>query len=178
MIFQRIMLLALSLLLTACSAGIKEFEGTGPALQLEQFFDGPLVAHGMVQSRSGKVTGRFKAVMTGRWQGNEGVLEEDFYWDDGRHEQRIWYLTKTAANRYEGRAADVVGTAVGTTAGHALNWQYQLNVKTAERELTVTLDDWMYLLDENRMLNRTKMTYFGFHVGDITLYIERTGVPE
>lgn len=160
--------------LTACSASIDDYQGESPELKLETFFNGPLVAHGMVQNRSGKVTQRFTATMEGTWDGNEGVLDEQFYWDDGREQERVWRLTKVDENTYEGRAGDVEGTAVGTTAGNALNWVYKLQVETGGRTLNVTLDDWMYLLDEDRMINRTKMTYFGFHVGDITLYIERT----
>ncbi len=160
-------------ILTGCSASIDDYAGTTPELKLEEFFNGPLTAHGVVQSRSGEVTGRFTATMVGTWDGNEGVLDEDFFWDDGREEKRIWYLTKTGPNTYEGTAGDVDGTAVGTTSGLALNWVYQLQVEAGGRELKVTLDDWMYLIDEDRMINRTRMTYFGFHVGDITIYIER-----
>lgn len=159
--------------LAGCSASIDDYAGMTPELKLEEFFNGPLIAHGMVQDRSGKVTQRFTATMIGTWDGNEGVLDEDFYWDDGREEKRVWYLTKTSENTYEGTAGDVVGTAVGTVAGNALNWVYQLEVEASGRELKVTLDDWMFLIDEDRMINKTKMTYFGFHVGDLTIYLER-----
>lgn len=171
--FYSTLLLFLVVLLSGCSASITDFKDSSPELKLEQFFNGPLRAHGMVQDRSGKITGRFSVNMVGRWQGNSGVLEEDFIWDDGRKQQRIWYLTKTADNRYTGTASDVIGTAVGTTAGNALNWKYQLSVPTDYGELDISLDDWMYLLDNKRMFNRTKMTYFGFYVGELTLYIEQ-----
>jgi hypothetical protein len=31
------------------------------------------------------------------------------------------------------------------------------------------MDDWMYLMDAHVMLNKTVMTKFGFHLGDVTL---------
>ena len=31
------------------------------------------------------------------------------------------------------------------------------------------MDDWMYMIDEQTVLNRTTMTKFGFRVGDVTL---------
>ncbi|RUO25604.1 DUF3833 domain-containing protein [Aliidiomarina minuta] len=167
-------LLVLSLfLVVACSASISDYEGETPELKLEEFFNGSLVAHGMVQNRQGKVTQRFTATMEGTWDGNEGVLDEMFYWDDGREEQRVWYLTKTGEKTYEGRASDVVGVAEGQVEGNALHWVYQLEVDIDGRGMTLTLDDWMYLLDEDRIINRTEMRYFGVRVGDITLYIER-----
>ena len=33
----------------------------------------------------------------------------------------------------------------------------------------VQMDDWMYLMDGKVMLNRTAMSKFGVHLGDITL---------
>lgn len=161
------------LLLSGCAAHIDDYADSTPTLKLEEFFNGPLVAYGMVQDRSGKVTQRFEVEMVGTWEGNEGVLDEQFVWDDGREQERIWYITKVGENRYNGRASDVEGVAEGTVQGHALHWVYKLQVPVGERTLSITLDDWMYLLDEQRLLNKTEMRYFGFRVGEITLYIER-----
>jgi hypothetical protein len=169
-----LILTALAMSLTACtSAKIADYEGESPELKLEEFFQGDLVGYGTVQTRSGKVSRRFKVDIIGTWEGNEGELDETFYWSDGTEQKRIWKLTKTGENTYEGTAGDVEGVAVGTTAGYALHWVYKLEVEVDGRELSLTLDDWMYQLDEDRLMNRSKMTYFGFHVGDITLYIER-----
>ena len=109
--------------------------------------------------------------MTGTWEGNEGVLDEHFTYADGREQQRVWHITKTGPNSYEGRADDVEGVAKGTTAGNVLNWEYQLEVVVDGEPLILTLDDWLYLIDENNMINRTDMSKWGFPVGEITLYI-------
>jgi hypothetical protein len=37
------------------------------------------------------------------------------------------------------------------------------------------MDDWMYLIDENTMVNRAKMSKFGFEVGEVTLFFRRRG---
>ena len=61
---------------------------------------------------------------------------------------------------------------MGTTAGNALNWQYVLNVKMDDGStMALSLDDWMYLIDSDNMINRTSMYKFGIPVGEITLYI-------
>lgn len=165
---------AFALSVTACSsANISDYEGESPTLKLEEFFQGDLVGYGTVQTRSGKVSRRFKVDIVATWEGDQGELDETFYWSDGTEQKRIWKLTKTGDNTYIGTAGDVEGEAVGTTAGNALHWVYKLEVDVDGRELSLTLDDWMYQLDENRLMNRSKMTYFGVHVGDITLYIER-----
>lgn len=165
--------LAAALMLLGCSAKIDDYKDDSPALHLDQFFVGNIVAHGMVQDRSGKVTQRFRADIVGTWEGDQGVLDEVFYWDDGREETRVWQLTKTGPNSYEGTAGDVVGVAKGTTAGNALHWVYQLEVPFRDSTIAITLDDWMFLLDEDRLVNRTEMRKFGFRVGEITIYMER-----
>lgn len=161
------------MLLSACSASIDDYQGEQPKLQLEQFFSGKLVAHGIVQDYSGKVIQRFTAQLEGSWEGNKGTLEEHFVYADGRTQERVWKLTKTGPDTYEGRAGDVNGVAVGTTKGNALNWEYQLQVEVDGEPMTITLDDWMYLVDENNLINRSQMYKYGLPVGEITLYIGR-----
>lgn len=161
------------LFLTACSASIEDYQGRTPELKLETFFNGPLIAYGTVQDYSGDVIKRFRVEMEGTWDGNEGKLEEQFYYADGSTQERIWYLTKTGPDTYEGRADDVEGVAVGTTAGNALNWQYVLQVEMDGDTINLSLDDWMYLVDQDNMINRTTMRKFGVTVGEITLYIGR-----
>src|SRR5690606_8489835 len=130
------------IMLGACSASIEDYQAESPKLKLEEFFQGDLVAYGTVQDFKGKVTQRFRVEMQGSWDGNEGKLDEQFYYADGREQTRVWYLTKTAENTYEGRASDVEGVAVGTTAGNALNWVYTLNVELEDGDtIALKLDD-------------------------------------
>lgn len=166
-----IALLATVLLLTGCSAKLEDYNGVTPELKLEQFFNGELIAYGMVQDYTNKVNQRFKVDMIGTWNGNEGVLDETFYYDDGSTSKRIWYITKTAEGRYVGRADDVIGSAEGQVAGNTLNWVYDLEIDLDGEPFVITLDDWLYLIDENNMMNRTEMRKFGIPVGEITIYI-------
>ncbi|RUO62264.1 DUF3833 domain-containing protein [Pseudidiomarina insulisalsae] len=157
--------------LVGCSTSLDTYKNVQPHLKLEEFFNGELVAYGMVQDYSGEVIQRFRAELVGSWDGNEGVLDETFYYADGRTEKRVWYLTKTGPDRYEGRADDVEGVAEGKVAGNVLNWSYVLNLELDGEPFSVKLDDWLYLVDEENMINRTHMYKYGFNVGEITLYI-------
>jgi hypothetical protein len=135
--------------------------------------NGQLEAPGIVTDRAGKVLRRFTVHMTGRWNGDEGVLEEDFRYSDGSTERRVWHLTRGGDGRYTGRAADVVGTAQGVESGNALNWRYTLRIPVDGRVFDVDLDDWMYLVDEQVMLNRATMSKFGIRVGEVLLAFRR-----
>ena len=52
-------LLGVVLLLGGCAAQIRDYEGREPVLDLREYFDGPLVAWGIVQDRSGEQTRSF-----------------------------------------------------------------------------------------------------------------------
>ena len=140
-----------------------------PRLDLRSYFTGPLTAHGIFTDRGGKVVRRFTVKMVGTWTGNQGVLDEDFIYSDGTKERRVWRLTDQGNGRYSGRADDVVGEAVGSAAGNALNWRYTLALKVDGKTIEVQFDDWMYLMDERVMLNKAVMSKFGIHLGEVTL---------
>lgn len=164
----------LSWLLVACgTANLDEHASTTPALKLEEFFSGELKAYGMVLDRSGNLLRRFEVDLVGTWQGDKGELAEWFRFDDGEKSTRTWYLQKIGENQYQGYADDVIGTAKGRTSGAALYWNYDLEIEVDGALYQVNLDDWMFLIDENRLFNTTEMTKFGFRVGTLILYIER-----
>ena len=138
-----------------------------PSLDMQTYFNGTIDGHGMFQDRKGQVQRRFVVVIKASWQGDVGTLDEDFIWSDGKKEKRIWTLTKLSANRFEGRAADVIGTAEGTINGNALQWRYVLKLPVDDKTYEVNFDDWMFLIDEKTMLNRAVMRKFGFKLGEV-----------
>jgi len=146
-----------------------DYAAEKPALDLKTYFDGELVAHGLFTDRSGKVARRFVVQLTGRWNGDQGVLDERFTYSDGKTERRVWRLTALGGGRYEGRADDVVGVAQGVAAGNALNWRYTLALPVDGKVVEVQFDDWMFLMDERVMLNKAVMSKFGVRLGEVTL---------
>ncbi len=171
----RLTIVLVSLLLGACSTvGIYDYEGSSPELDLRTFFDGDLKAYGIVQDYSGKVTRRFRADITASWEGDEGILDEVFWFDDGERSTRLWRLKDLGDGRYSGTAGDVVGEAFGKVRGSAFRWQYDLLLPIDGDEVKVRLDDWLYLVTDNRLLNRTSIRKFGLEVGEVTLVIENT----
>ena len=85
----------------------------------------------------------------------------------------MWAITCVDASRYIGRADDVVGEAQGEAAGNSLRWRYVLALPVDGRVWNVDFDDWMYLIDNKMMLNRSAMRKFGFQLGDVTLSFTR-----
>lgn len=56
-----------------------------------------------------------------------------------------------------------------------LRWNYVLALPVDGRVWNVRMDDWMYLMDGRTMLNRTAMSKFGIHLGDVTVVHRATG---
>lgn len=172
---KRLLIVSMTLLAACSQVNVGDYRGTRPVLDLKTFFDGELAAYGILADRSGRVTRKFSARIMASWQDDEGTLVEHFVYDDGEEEDRTWRLVYHGNDRYTGTADDVVGTASGQTAGSAFNWRYSLDVPWREDSIVVNLDDWLYLVDDNHLINRTALRKFGFRVGELTLVIEKTG---
>ena len=157
-------------MLTACTTtDVAQYAQEKPLLDLQQYFDGTVDAWGMFQDRSGKVVKRFTVVIQCSWKDDVGTLDEDFSYSDGTRQKRVWTLKKGANGQYIGTAADVVGNAVGNIAGNALRWRYVLALPVGDKVYNVNFDDWMFLMDEQVMLNRAVISKFGFRLGEVTL---------
>lgn len=167
---RRWLVLAAAVALAGCaSPRPADYAAERPVLDLKTYFNGPITAHGIFTDRSGKVVRRFTVAMTGSWSGHQGVLDERFSYSDGSTERRVWRLTDLGGGRYEGRADDVVGVAIGEAAGNALNWRYTLALPVDGRVWEVQFDDWMFLVDERVLLNKAVMSKFGVRLGEVTL---------
>lgn len=163
-------LLAGSAVLAGCaSPQVTDYAQQRPLLELDRYFNGRVLAHGIFQKRGGEVVRRFAVVMDCHWEGNQGVLDEAFTYADGSTQRRVWRLTKHADGRYTGRADDVVGEAQGQESGNAFRWNYTLRLPVDGKEVEVQFDDWMFLVDERVMLNRATMSKFGVTLGEVLL---------
>ena len=159
-----------SLGLTACaSSGVEQYQAEQPVLDIKTYLSGTLDAWGIFQGRSGEVKKRFHVVIDAKWEGDTGVLDEHFKWSDGTTSRRVWTLKRQPDGTYRGTAGDVVGEAVGELAGNALRWRYVLALPVDGQTSHVDFDDWMFLMDDKVMLNRSYMSKWGFNLGEVTL---------
>jgi hypothetical protein len=164
----------LAMALAGCaSQKIDDYTSELPVLDLQQYFNGTLDAYGVFTDRSGTVVKRFTVLMQCSWQGNDGVLDEDFTYSDGTKQKRVWRIKKLPDGRYTGEADDVVGTALGQARGNALNWRYTLSLPVDGSIYQVQFDDWMYLMTDRVMLNKATMSKFGVRLGEVTLSFTR-----
>ena len=151
----------------------RDFSDSSQTLDLFDYFEGETVAWGLFEDRFGKVRRQFRVEITGTVDGDTLVLDEAFVYADGERQQRTWTIRRTGDTTYSGQAADVVGEASGVTGGNALHWTYTMKLKIGERHLKVAFDDWMFLLDDKVMINRAKVSKYGFIIGEVTLFFQK-----
>nr|WP_283104212.1 DUF3833 domain-containing protein [Shewanella gelidimarina] len=172
--FRILFTLCVALLLNACSSrDIEDYQGSTPNLDLKQFFEGSLTAHGVVEDFSGHVVRRFTVKMFAHWDGDNGEIKEWFIYDDGEKQTRIWNIISLGEGNYSGGANDILGDATGRAVGMALQWEYEMLLPVDDSEYQVRFDDWMYLVDENTIINRSDIIKFGITMAQVTLVITK-----
>jgi len=152
---------------------VTDYAGYGPKLVVETYFSGHLTAHGVVKDRAGKVIRYFNATIEAYWRNGIGTLEEDFVFDDGEKQRRVWTLTPTGTGGYDATAGDVVGTGKVRVAGNSMFLDYVLRIPWNGDSLDLHIDDRMYLVSPDVIINESRMSKFGLDVGQILLVIER-----
>ena len=171
--------ISLGIALSACSAPrIHDYSANQPTLTPEQFFNGQLSAHGVLKNRQGKVTRWFNATIAAHWQNGIGTLDEAFVFSDGERQTRVWTLTPLPNSdpeikRYSATAGDVKGEATVEVSGNAMFLKYTLMVPYKGKTLAVNIDDRMYQVNDDTIINQSVMTKWGFKVGEILLTIRR-----
>ena len=162
-----------ALLLGCAGPSVQQYANEKPTLDLSEYFSGTIDAYGIFTDRSGEVQKRFTVLIKADWKvvnGKKvGTLDESFEYSDGSKQKRIWTLTEQGLGKYIGRADDVIGDAQGELAGNALNWTYTLALPVDGTIYHVQFNDWMYLVTPKVMLNKAKMSKFGFELGEVTL---------
>jgi len=153
----------------------EDFANQEPRFILEDYFQGKTRAWGMFEDRFGNVRRTFVVDIDGTWDGETLTLNEDFVYNDGETETRIWRIQKIDENTYRGTAGDIIGEAKGRSFGNALNWKYDMNLSVSGSDWRVHFNDWMFLQPDGVMLNRATASKWGFELGTVTLAFSKAG---
>lgn len=169
---RKIMAAWLSLLsLAGCgSMQLDDFEETAPPLDLYEYFQGRIVAHGLFEDRFNDVRRRMLVTIDGRVTEDDVlVLDERFFYSDGETDTRVWRIERLGPGRYRGTADDVVGVAEGRAVGSALTWRYKLELPVGDDVWTVGFEDWLFLQPGDVLVNKAIVRRWGLEIGEVYL---------
>lgn len=144
-----------------------QYAGTTPGFDIRKVLSGPMDAEGMIFDLRGRMTSRFTARFQGHWDGAHGTLTEDFRYSTGNTQQRKWNITVHNDGRFTATADDIVGEAVGEQSGSTIRLSYRIVLPKAAGGHTLDVTDWMYLVDNGTVLNRSEFRKFGLRVGEL-----------
>jgi hypothetical protein len=121
----------------------------------------------MVYGPTGRVASRFVADMEGNWDGNTGVLHEKFRYDSGMIQDRQWQLRLGNDGTIQAEAPDLVGVGRGRVEGPSVMLKYRIRLAPEAGGHVLDVTDWMYLMENGTILNRSQFRKFGVKVAEL-----------
>ncbi|MBF9035847.1 DUF3833 family protein [Rhodobacterales bacterium HKCCE2091] len=150
---------------------IDDWTRTGPAFDIREVLAGRMISEGVIYGPDGRVASRFVAEMEGTWEGNTGVLTEEFSYADGGTQAREWRISHDGGAGFTAEADDLVGPGRGRQAGGAVRMRYRLRLAEGAGGHVLDVTDWMYLMENGTVMNRSEMRKFGVVVAELVATI-------
>jgi hypothetical protein len=144
-----------------------DYRGKEPRFDLRQHLNGPILCEGVIYGPTGRVTSRFVADFEARWDGNVGTMTERFRYDSGAVQDRKWTLTLGNDGAIRATAPDVLGEGRGQAEGAGVQLKYRLRLTPEAGGHVLTVNDWMYLMENGTIMNRSQFTKFGIKVAEL-----------
>jgi hypothetical protein len=172
--FSKYFLVVFTMFLWGCSkTDVEEYRDNMPNFSFKDFFTGPVEAWGIIQDFNDKMSKSFTIRINGSWDGKAGRIEELFNWSDGTITERVWRIDHVSDHQYKGYTQEMDGEALGHASGNVMNWKYKLNVPINGELIEINFDDWCYAVDQNVIINRSKMKKMGITIGEITIVMKK-----
>ena len=148
-----------------------DYTGHGPAFDIRKHLSGPLTCEGVIFGPTGRVTSRFVADMQGTWSGSTGTLAEVFRYDSGTVQHRAWTLGLGPQGQITATAPDVVGEGTGRVEGSGVLLRYRIRLTPEAGGHVLNVTDWMYLMENGTIMNRSQFRKFGLTVAELVATI-------
>lgn len=173
---MRSLALVVLLALAACgrTPSPGDLGGGPPEFDLIHVFSGHVRSWGVVENRFGEPAGWIVTDCRGSVE-PDGTLHmtQHLTQQDGTAQTRSWTARPTGPHAWEAIANDMVGTVRGEAVGRAFHWRWTLASGPGKPPVDVEMDQWMYLLDDGSMLNRTTVRKLGVILAEVTEHFAR-----
>ena len=149
----------------------EDYEDGDPPFDLPTHLNGKLICEGLIFGPMGRMTSSFVARFDARWDGNVGVIDEHFVYNNGQAQERQWTLTLSEDGSFTARAPDVPWTGRGKQAGPAVLFQYPIKLPDSAGGYILQAYDCMYMTGEGTIVNRSQFRKFGIKVAELVATI-------
>ncbi len=144
-----------------------DYAGIEPQFDIRRHLNGPIQCEGMIYGPLGRVTSRFVADMEARWDGNTCRMTEAFYYASGKRQDREWTLMLGNDGAIRASAPDLAGVGAGRQEGCTVVLNYRIRLPQDAGGHVLDVTDWMYLMPNGTILNRSQFRKFGIKVAEL-----------
>lgn len=149
----------------------EDYSESFPVFKLQDQLHGKMICEGVIFGPMGRVTSTFAADFNISWDGDRGVMDEVFRYNDGSTQPRQWRLQMKGEEWFEMRADDVPGIGHGTISGNSVQMKYPIKLPEGSGGHVLSCVDWMYLTPDGTVMNRSQFRKFGFKVAELVATI-------
>ena len=150
-----------------------DYADLGNPFDIREQLNGEMLCEGVIYGPMGRVNTRFVATMNAVWDGDKGTMTEDFTYDTGGTLARKWTLEVTADGQIKATAPDIIGTGLGQQMGNSVCLNYKIKLPDDAGGHVLSTTDWMYLMANGTIMNRSQMRKFGLKVGELVATIRK-----
>jgi len=149
----------------------EDYANEPPRFDIQTHLNGAMLCEGTIFGPLGRVVSRFVADFDIIWDGHEGTMTEHFRYSDGSVQDRAWQLIVGSDGFLTARADDVIGDGNGRQVGSAMWLNYRLRLPPSSGGHVLNVVDWMYLLPNGTLVNRSQFRTFGITVAELVATI-------
>lgn len=158
---------------------LNDYANERPTFDLMQTLNQRFTAHGVIFDYSGRANTRFSAELSGAFDADGGVLAERFRYDGmDVVDTREWQIRFTSPTSFTATAADVVGVGRGEISGNAVRMTYRLHLPERAGSHVLDVVDWLYLMEDGTVVNRSEMRKFGFRAAELFAVFQPVSVTD
>jgi Protein of unknown function (DUF3833) len=162
-------LCAAAILFAGCGLRTEAAAGADPAFDPIAFFSGHTQSWGVIESRAGAPTAWVVTRSHGEMDGDGRLrMVQRLSFQDGTTQQRDWTLWRNGSARFDATANDMVGTARGEVNGRMFHWRWVLARSPGNALMNLTMNQWMYRMEDGSVTIRTTVSKLGFIVAEVT----------
>lgn len=149
-----------------------DYRSNGKDITLSDHLKDEMSCHGVLYGPFGKVVSRFIADMSISWDGKTGRMDELFRYDSGNTQTRIWEMELQEDGGLIATASDFEGKAIGKISGSTIQLKYRYRLPKESGGHVLNVVDWMYLLEDGTLVNRSQFRKFGIKVAELVATIQ------
>lgn len=126
-------------------------KGSSVKMNYRDFFNGKVEGFAIKKDQDGKIINSYKVQINGSWEGNRGVVKNNYIYFDGKKDNRTWLVTIDQDGTYEAIGHDIIKPIRGEQIGNSARASYSLKGDNKSKE-EILFTDTMHLIDSESMI--------------------------